>query len=50
MIVILILVIVIPGADLVHIDGDHDPAAARTDLRNAKAVARFGAWAACRVL
>ncbi|CAE6909356.1 HYDIN [Symbiodinium natans] len=33
-----------PGADLVHIDGDHDPAAARADLRNAKSVARSGAW------
>ena len=32
------------GADLVHIDGDHDPAAARADLRNAKSVARSGAW------
>ncbi|CAE7884584.1 eEF2 [Symbiodinium microadriaticum] len=31
-------------ADLVHIDGDHDPAAARTDLRNAKTAARSGAW------
>ena len=27
-------------ADLVHIDGDHDTQAARTDLRNAKSIAR----------
>ena len=31
-------------ADLLHIDGDHDPHAARADLRNAKAVARDEAW------
>ena len=31
-------------ADLLHIDGDHDPQAARTDLQNAKQVARDGAW------
>lgn len=31
-------------ADLIHIDGDHDPEAAKADLLNAKAVARQNAW------
>eukprot|EP00435_Cladocopium_sp_Y103_P072469 s352_g40.t1 len=31
-------------ADLIHIDGAHEPEAAKADLQNAKAVARHGAW------
>ncbi|CAE7746562.1 efbA, partial [Symbiodinium pilosum] len=31
-------------ADLIHIDGDHDPQAAKADLKNARALARLGAW------